>query len=200
MRAVIICGGDVGGYIKDYVKKGDLVICADSGYDRAKKYGIIPDVVLGDMDSVAGGDYPVDAIVYPTRKDFTDSELAVMYAIDHGYKSALLFGMIGTRMDHSLANLTLLQRFEEGAIINANNEIYFVRNSITLAGKPGDTISIIPYPGDAGGVTTKGLDYPLFKGKIPAGTTLGISNVMTENECTITLEEGTAFVIRSADE
>ncbi len=199
MRAVIICGGDVGGYIKEYIKDGDFVICADSGYDRAKEWGITPDVVLGDMDSTKEAGYPEDTIVYPARKDFTDSELAVMFAQEHGYKKALLFGMVGTRLDHSLANLTLLPRFEDAAIINANNEIYFVKKSITLSGNPGDTISIVPYPGDISGVTTLGLDYPLSDGKIEAGTTLGISNVMTEKECTITLGEGTAFVIRSKD-
>lgn len=199
MRAVIICGGDVGEYAKEYIREDDFVICADSGYDRAKKYGITPDVVLGDMDSIKSKSYPLDTIIYPARKNFTDSELAVMYAIEHGYKSVLLLGMLGTRMDHSLANLTLLPRFEDGAIVNENNEIYFVKNSITLKGKPGDTISIIPYPGDALGVTTSGLDYPLLDGKITAGTTLGISNVMTENECMITLRQGSAFVIRSKD-
>lgn len=198
MRAVIICGGDVGAYINDYIKSDDFVICADSGYDRAKKFGITPDVVLGDMDSVKNN-YPENAIIFPVRKDATDSELAVNYALEHGYKNAILFGMIGTRMDHSLANLTLLNRFKKGCIINSNNEIYFVKNSITLSGNPGDVISIIPYPGDVSGVTTKGLDYPLSDGKIAAGTSLGVSNAMVGDECTITISDGTAFVIRSRD-
>ena len=199
MRAVIICGGDVGEYIKSYVTPDDFVICADSGFDYAIKFGITPDVVLGDMDSVKNKNYPKDAIIYPCRKDFTDSELAAMYAKDNGYEEVLLFGMIGTRMDHSLANLTLLQRFKNACIINANNEIYFVKKEITLSGKPGDNISIIPYPGDAFGVTTYGLDYALSDGKIAAGTTLGISNVMVDEECTITISKGSAFVIRSRD-
>lgn len=199
MRAVIICGGDVGEYIKEYVKDGDFVICADSGYDRAKKYDIVPDLVLGDMDSVEATDYPDDSIIYPVRKDFTDSELAVMYAREKGCGEILLFGMIGTRMDHTLANITLLPRLENAVIINANNEIRFIRKSITLRGKRGDTISIIPYPGDISGVTTCGLDYPLTGGEIKAGTTLGVSNVMTADECTVTIEKGTAFIIRSKD-
>lgn len=198
MRAVIICGGDVGEYIKDYIEADDFIICADSGYDRAKKFGITPDIVLGDMDSVTGG-YPEESIIYPVRKDATDSELAVNYAIERGYENAIMFGMIGSRMDHSLANLTLLNRFSEGCIINSNNEIYFVKKSITLSGHPGDVISIIPYPGDVSGVTTKGLDYPLADGKIAAGTSLGVSNAMIDNECTITIAKGTAFVIRSRD-
>lgn len=199
MRAVIICGGEVGEYIKEYVNDGDFVICADSGYDRAKKYGIVPSLMLGDMDSVEATDYPDDAIVYPARKDFTDGELAVMRAREKDCEEILLFGMIGTRMDHTLANLTLLTRLENAVIINANNEIRFVRKNITLRGKPGDIVSIIPYPGDISGVTTSGLDYPLTGGEIKAGTTLGVSNVMTAEECTVTIEKGTAFIIRSKD-
>lgn len=199
MRAVIICGGDVGAYINNYIKADDFVICADSGYDNALEFGITPNVVMGDMDSTKRKDYPDDAIIFPIRKDATDSELAVNYALEHGYKSALLFGMVGTRLDHSLANITLLNRFDEGCIINENNEIYFVRNSITLFGKAGDIISIIPYPADISGVTTTGLDYPLFDGEIKAGTSQGVSNEMIGDECTITILKGTAFVIRSRD-
>lgn len=199
MRAAVICGGDVGEYIREYIRQDDFVICADSGYDRALKYGIVPNIVLGDMDSTEYENYPKDTLVYPCRKDFTDSELAVMYALEKGFKNAVLFGMLGTRMDHSLANLMLLPRFEEASIINANNEIYFTKKEIILSGVPGDIISIIPFPGDATGVVTGGLDYPLSGETLFAGKTRGISNVMTENQCKITLSGGSAFVIRSRD-
>lgn len=201
MRAVIVCGGNVGEYIKKYIKPGDFIICADSGYDRAKKYGIEPDIVIGDMDSVKNGCVHENKLVYPARKDFTDSELAISYALEHGYDELLLFGMIGTRMDHTLANISLLKRLKNvsAVIIDANNEIYFTDNQITLKGCKGDIVSIIPFEGDVLGVTTKGLDYALTDGVIKSGTTLGVSNVMTENECSITVKKGAAFIIRSKD-
>ncbi|MBQ7986007.1 MAG: thiamine diphosphokinase, partial [Clostridia bacterium] len=117
MRGVIICGGNVGEYIKDYIKPDDFVICADAGYDHAKKFGIKADVVIGDMDSTKFTDIAEEKRIYPKRKDFTDSELAIMYAEEKGFERVLLFGMIGTRMDHSLANIGMLSRLKNASII-----------------------------------------------------------------------------------
>ena len=199
MRGIIICGGKVGEYIKDYIKPDDFVICADSGYDRAKAFGITPDIVIGDMDSTCEKEIPFEKITYPVRKDFTDSELAVNYAKEKGFDSVLMFGMIGTRMDHSLANISLLSQLDDAVIIDANNEIYFADGKFTLSGKIGDTISIIPYKEDILVAKSKGLDYPLLNITIKCGTTLGVSNAMIENECEIEIEKGSAFIIRSRD-
>ena len=199
MRGVIICGGKVGEYIKDYIKPDDFVICADSGYDRAKAFGITPDIVIGDMDSTCEKEIPFEKITYPVRKDFTDSELAVNYAKEKGFDAVLMFGMIGTRMDHSLANISLLSQLDDAVIIDANNEIYFADGKFTLSGKIGDTISIIPYKEDILVAKSKGLDYPLLNTTIKCGTTLGVSNAMIENECEIEIEKGSAFIIRSRD-
>lgn len=201
MRTVIICGGNVGGYITDYIKHDDFIICADSGYDRAKMFGISPDIIIGDMDSIKETPSVENRIVYPARKDFTDSELVLSYALEHGYDEILMFGMIGTRMDHSLANITLLKQAKavKAVIIDENNEIYFAENEFTLSGNIGDTVSIVPFEGDISGVTTKGLDYPLDNDTVKCGTTLGVSNVMTDKVCTITIKNGSAFIIRSKD-
>lgn len=199
MRGIIICGGNVGEYIKKYVTADDFVICADSGYDRAVKFGIKPDVVIGDMDSTEYKDFPAEKLVYPERKDFTDSELAVSFAKEKGFREVLMFGMVGTRMDHTLTNISLLSQIENSVIIDANNEIYLARGEFSLKGKPGDTVSVIPFGGDISGVTYKGLDYPLENAELKFGTGLGVSNVMTENSCQIKIEKGTALIIRSKD-
>lgn len=199
MRGIIICGGCVGEYIKNYIKPDDFVICADSGYDQAKKFDIKADIVLGDMDSTEFSNIPEEKLLYPVRKDYTDSELAVMYALKKGFDEILLFGMIGTRMDHSLANLSLLSRVENAKIIDENNEIYFADGEFTLNGSVGDTVSIIPALGDVLIKSSEGLDYPLRDTLIKWGTSLGVSNEMTENECVIRIEKGNAFIIRSKD-
>lgn len=199
MRGIIICGGNVEDYIKSRVTCDDFVICADSGYDHAKRFGIVPDIVIGDMDSTKYSDIPEEKMLYPKRKDYTDSELAIMYAAEKGFDSVLLFGMIGTRMDHSLANIGMISRLKNGVIIDGNNEIYFAENEFSLKGKQGDIISIIPFSEDLLGVTTKGLDYPLENGTIKCGTSLGVSNVMTGDSFHITIEKGKALIIRSKD-
>lgn len=199
MRGVIICGGNVGEYIKNHIKPDDFVICADSGYDHANRFGIKADIVIGDMDSTKFTEMPEEKMLYPKRKDFTDSELAIIYAKEKGFESVLLFGMIGTRMDHSLANINMLPRLKNAVIIDENNEIYYAEDEFSLSGNKGDIISIIPSCQDLLGVTTMGLDYPLKNGTIKRSTSLGVSNVMIDNTFRIKMEKGGAFIIRSKD-
>ena len=201
MRAVIICGGNVGEYIIDYITQSDYIISADSGYDHAIKFGIKPDIVIGDMDSVVADLKDKKTIIYPQKKDFTDSELALFHARELGATEILMFGMIGSRMDHSYANISLLLncRDIDVAIIDSNNIIRMVFDELSLKGEIGDTVSILPFSGDAEGVTTKGLEYPLTDGTIKIGTSLGVSNKMVQNQCSVTIKKGTALVIRSKD-
>ena len=201
MRAIVICGGCVGEYILNYVKSDDYIICADSGYDRAKKFGIKPDIIIGDMDSVKADLEDNSTIIYPQKKDFTDSELALFHAKEKGATEILMFGMIGTRMDHSYANISLLLncRDADAVIIDGNNIIRMVFDEISIKGEIGDAVSILPFSGDVQGVTTKGLEYPLSDSTLKMGTSLGVSNKMTEKECCITIKKGAALVIRSND-
>jgi len=201
MRAVIVCGGNVGAYISEYLKEDDYIICADSGYDHARMLGISPDIVIGDMDSVKTQYNEEKTLIYPTRKDFTDSELALDYAIGKGYKNIIMFGMIGTRMDHTYANLSLLLKCRgiDAVIIDNNNHIRMVFDKIIINGKCGDTVSILPFSGDVTGVTTTGLEYSLNDSTLKIGTSLGVSNVMTADVCIVSVKEGVALVIRSND-
>lgn len=201
MRAVIICGGFVGEYIKKYICSDDFIICADSGYDHALKFGITPDIIIGDMDSVKASTAGKNRVLYPTHKDFTDSELTVLYALEHDFDNVLMFGMTGTRMDHTMTNISLLKQLKgiDAAIIDGHNIIRYTESEITVSGKPGDIISIMPFEGDCEGVTTDGLEYALSNGTVKSGTSLGVSNVMTKNICKITIKRGKAFVIRSKD-
>ncbi|MCI8520925.1 MAG: thiamine diphosphokinase, partial [Clostridia bacterium] len=91
MRALIIGNGDIKNYdnVMRKIGKTDLIICADGGYNHAKKMGITPDVLIGDLDSAIGYENIKNRVEYPTRKDFTDGELAVMYAEEHGCDSVV---------------------------------------------------------------------------------------------------------------
>ena len=89
-----------------------------------------------------------------------------------------------------------------GVVVNApmsNENIRMVFDEISIKGEIGDTVSILPFSGDVQGVTTKGLEYPLLDSTLKMGTSLGVSNKMTENECCITIKKGAALVIRSND-
>ena len=114
MRAVIIGNGDIKDYQYIKSKINDFIICADGGYNHAEKMGIVPDVLIGDFDSAKNFEKVKDRIEYPKRKDFTDGELAVAYAVDNGYEDIVLIAMTGDRFDHSIADILLLEKCKNG--------------------------------------------------------------------------------------
>ena len=114
MTAYIITGGDVLlENIKIDLLDGDTVIAADSGYETAKKLRLPVNVLIGDMDSVKV-ELPkeIETIKLPTEKDVTDTEAAVELALEKGADSICIIGGIGTRVDHTLASLGILEDME----------------------------------------------------------------------------------------
>ena len=176
MRAVIIGNGDIKDYqyIKSKINDNDFIICADGGYNHAEKMGIVPDVLIGDFDSAKNFEKVKDRIEYPKRKDFTDGELAVAYAVDNGYEDIVLIAMTGDRFDHSIADILLLEKCKNGVLIDDNNEIYLLKDKLSL----------------------NGLEYPLNDETLYFGSSRGISNIMLADKCNITIKSGMALVIK----
>lgn len=202
-RAVLFGGGRVGVDPKKVLMEGDAVICADSGYDHALRYGLRPDMVIGDMDSISSGIDKVKTMVYPVRKDFTDGELVLDYVLKQGFEELVLLGFTGTRMDHTITNIAMLRKAAFKGIpcvmIDENNEIYYMVKNLQVTGKKGDPISIVPLGGDLVGVTTQGLEYPLYHERLYYGQSRGVSNVMTGDICIIQAEHGEGIVTKSRD-
>lgn len=205
MRAVIISNGIIENYdlIKKKLRSDDYVICADGGYNHAKKLGVKPSVVIGDMDSIGDNDYDGEIINLPIRKDFTDSEVCVKYILLKHFEEVMMLGFTGKRQDHTLANLLLLKQFADAEtnayIVDEHNEIRFTSSENTIYGKKGDIVSIIPVTGDLTGITTSGLDYPLNDETLVFGESRGVSNIMTSNKCTINIKSGFGFIIKASD-
>lgn len=206
MRAVIITGGSIQNYpaIKQYIQPNDYIICADSGYDHAVKMGIAPNLLVGDMDSIHA-DLPTENIrIFPAKKDDTDTEIAISAALEQGCDDILILGGIGSRMDHTLANILFLKQLHDqkisAKIVNENNEIRLMgsQENITLQGHPGDLLSLIPIT-DCIGVTNKGFEYPLIQEDLPLGTTRGVSNVFLSDTGSISLQNGLLLVMRCHD-
>lgn len=200
MRAVIICGGDIGNYerAKACIKTGDMIICADSGYAHAKKMNIRPDVVLGDFDSYKKDDVICDDIkIYPAKKDFTDSEIAADYALKNGADEILLLAATGGRIDHTLANIYLLKTISQRgifiSIFDGASTTYYLSNELSLKGKKGDLLSLVPFS-EASDITTWGLEYALSKQPLPS---TGVSNVFICDEVKIKIGSGEAIVIHT---
>lgn len=212
MKALIIAHGGIDNIniLKKLYPIYDFVICADGGAKYAYECGIIPNYLIGDFDSIDNKilDFytlrNVSIERYPKNKDYTDTELCVYKAIDLGCSEICIFAGIGSRIDHSLGNIGLLHVIKssgvKGYIITENETIYLCNDILSLKGSKGDIISIIPFYGDAKGVTTEGLLYSLNNATIKFGYPIGVSNVMTDNECKIKIASGEILVIKQNNE
>lgn len=208
-RAIIFYNGDLSDLhnAKQYIYQTDYIICADGGAKHAINLGIEPNVIIGDFDSLPKADQKqflkenIQFITYQKEKDETDSELALKYAIEKGYKTILLFGVFGSRIDHMLTNIFalgyLLNTNVDVTIIENNQEIRLIKKSIKLKGKKGDLVSLLPFKEDAIKVTTKNLYYPLKNENLKFGYSRGISNVFIKNDVEISVEEGLLLVIHT---
>lgn len=196
MRAVVIGNGNIENYsyIKSKLNYDDFIICADGGLRHAKKLGVKVDVSIGDFDSSEKDD-SVITYIYPTRKDFTDGELAVNYALQKGYSDIILLGMSGFRLDHTLTDIFLLSKHEGIKLIDDKNEVMIIKSKLELSGYSGKTLSIIPVCGDLCGIYTEGLEYPLNNETLYFGESRGNSNVIVSDKCSISVKSGMGIIV-----
>ncbi len=211
MKAAIIAHGQVDSIdiVKNECASADYVLCADGGAEYAYRADVVPNYLIGDFDSIdeeilkhfSAKDSKI--IRYPKEKDFTDAELCIIKAIEIGCNEICLLGMTGKRIDHTLGNIGLLNMIKkygaDGYIACDDCVIYLCSDKIKLKGKIGDTVSIIPFKGDGVGVSTKSLKYPLNNAVLEFGRPLGISNVMLEETCEISIESGELLVIKELE-
>jgi thiamine pyrophosphokinase len=187
----------------------DVVIAADSGLDRARALGIEVDIVVGDLDSASAAaiqdarDGGYDIEVHPTEKEHTDFELALRRAVREEASEIAVIGGGGGRPDHWLANLSLLAataRAGVGVTAEMNEWLVFVvvpGHGYAEELPQGLLLSLLPIGGEARGITTEGLAYPLQAETLPAGSSRGVSNVARGGTARVAIQGGTLLVIRS---
>ena len=207
LRAAIIVMGGVApdlGLAAALDSNDVIVIAADSGAVHARTAGLSIDIAVGDFDSIPpllleeleGTGVRVER--HPVAKDATDLELAIQVAIREGAD--------GGRVDQSFANAFVIAsptyaHISMHAILDsALVSVVHGGGGVTFAGAPGDVVTILPLHGDALGVRSEGLEYPLRGETLTAGTTRGVSNVLLEREATVSLESGTVLVVRPGPE
>ncbi len=194
----------------------DLVIAADGGARHATALGVAIDLWVGDGDSLGeDGIAALAAAGVPVErsrpdKDETDVELAVDAAVARGAPGIVIVGALGgERIDHGLANVALLARTDladrPASLLDARSRVSLVRGPgpggaiahRALQGDHGSTISLLPFGGDAEGVTTVGLVYPLVDEPLELGSARGVSNVIDRPGASVSLRRGLLLVIES---
>jgi len=211
MKAIIICNGRIENYscYNEHIRNADYIICADGGATHAKKLGLKPDVLMGDFDSINRDDFSyfnemgIEILKFPVMKDMTDTELAVEHALNKGCDFVVLIGALGSRADHSLANVMLLKKMLDrgvkGIIVDENNEITLINDRIILEANNYTNVSLIPITEKVEGVTTNGLYYPLQDATIEMGSTWGISNKFISDRAEVSITKGLMLVVKSRD-
>jgi len=185
-----------------------LIVAADGGARVAGYYGYPVDVLIGDMDSITQKELDsyksagIEVMAYPAEKDFTDLELALNYVGEQGFDMVRVIGGLGDRFDQTLANVYLLAlpalTNTDIRIIAGKQEIRLLRaGEHMIHGQPGDTVSLIPVGGDATGIRTAHLYYPLDDETLVFGPARGVSNVMRGENASVSLESGLLLLIHT---
>ena len=208
MRAAVFLNGapDSRALIRAVAKRADLVLAADGGARYALDAGIVPDLVVGDMDSL-GEDLAREVEErgaslerYPVRKDKMDGHLAVLAARERGATEADIFCAFGGKLGAVFAVPHILLAAGRigllSTVVAEWGRMFVVEaGSRTVEGAPRDSVSIFPLSGTATGVTLEGMAYPLEDAVLDPGDTLGFHNELTGREARMSVSEGALLVV-----
>jgi thiamine pyrophosphokinase len=207
-RAILFINGELIGdddFYLNYIKAADKVVCADGGADHAYKLGLIPDLILGDLDSISSKALEhyqteqVEFAKYPVAKDKTDTQLILEELIGLEYKEIIIFAGLGGRLDHTLANLYLLDFLVEFdtkiKFISPKEQVEIVCKEKILVNEVDKTLSLLPLSDEVTGVYLEGFKYGLEDASFKRGDTLGLSNIVQESPAKIKLASGKLLMI-----
>lgn len=211
MIGLIVSNGTINNYNKlsKAFELADYVVCADGGISHIRSINKTPDIVLGDLDSVRSEDINyikekhIRVEKFPPVKDKTDTDLALDYLIDMECSEIYFFGATGDRIDHTFANVflldSLLKRNIKGVIYDDKNEIHLVDDCQELKNEENSFISVIPISERGIRVSISGCFYNLEDVHVPFASTRGISNEIVEDAANVKIHEGRAIIIKAID-
>jgi thiamine pyrophosphokinase len=207
MHVVIVAGSNMATELDPaLLNAADLLVAVDGGADALAKVGVVPGLLVGDLDSISPGirealeAQGVEVVVLPTAKDETDTEAALRLVVDRGATDIAVFGGLGgPRLDHLVGNLLLLSSpWLAGVgvrLVDDLHEAFLAKRDVVFGGRQGDMISLLPLTPGVESVRTEGLAYPLAGEPLFQSATRGVSNAMTGPEARVTHGEGVLLVI-----
>jgi thiamine pyrophosphokinase len=211
MKVVIIAGGTPPSFniLRDEMLEGSVLICADSGADCLVEYNMTCDYLVGDFDSIRPKAleylYNSKCIIekHPVEKDDTDTQLALLKAVQLRAKTIAFLGCSGSRLDHTFGNLGLLMQCTNlgihAYIRDEKNTIWIADKSIEVSGTPHEYFSLLAYGTDVENLTVQGAKYNLSSYNLKLGSNLGISNKFIKNKISISFDKGILMITKSID-
>jgi thiamine pyrophosphokinase len=209
MKSIIFANGKIENLdlLKELIRENDILIAADGGLKHIRAIGEVPDLLVGDLDSVEEKDLKwlkqqgVEVRKFPEKKDQTDLELAILDAVDHGAERLVIAGGLGGRIDQTLANVNLLLIPEiqniDVRIDDGMEELFLITRHAFIHGEKGDIVSLLPLNRPAIGVVTKGLSYKLQDETLFPERSRGISNVMKKSVAEVSLKSGVILCVHT---
>jgi thiamine pyrophosphokinase len=184
-----------------------LILAADGGAQHCRTLGVRPHVVIGDLDSLGAAQRAeleakgAHIVNHPADKDQTDLELALLYAAQAGANEIRVLAGLGRRWDHSIANLLLVAQDQFASLrilfLDGEQRLFVFRSTADLEAKPGERVSLLALGGDAQGVSTRGLQYPLNAETLAFGSSRGVSNVVVDAGAEVRLASGCLLCVIS---
>lgn len=194
--------------IKKLIKPDDYIIGVDGGINTLEQINLEPNLIIGDFDSVdLDNKYlsqNIKQITHQPEKDFTDTELAVDYALEHNFQPIIIVNDMQQRIDHVLgvlASLRFLNMKNITSVVLGDKQLFYIlkqKNHFQLT--PGITLSLIPLSDVVSGITTKGLYYPLKNEDLVCDRARGVSNVVSKEKVEITFDRGELLMVVNFDE
>lgn len=196
MHAVIVSNGfpPTQELLKNEAKSADILIGADGGGNKILDHGLIPDVVIGDMDSFQEPETCDFEVIREPDQETNDLEKALNLALQKGAQTCNVLGSFGMRMDHSLKNLSVLKQFsslfEQLIFRDERFDAFVIKEEYSGKIPVGNVVSLFPLSGVVKGITTKGLKYALNDESLINGQRDGTSNETMEPEFSVKVAEG----------
>ncbi len=210
-RIIIFANGDLPNPQKarSLIRPDDFILCADGGTRHALALGLMPHHIIGDLDSITKeerrkmDEAGVGFIRFPADKNETDLELAIHHALTLKPDQILILAALGGRMDQTLANIALLSNLQLATcnikLTDSVEELFFCRDQVQVEGRSGDIVSLIPWGGEVTGVFTENLRWHLHHETLYPDKTRGISNEMTSDAATISIQSGLLLIVHRAE-
>ncbi|MCR5800593.1 MAG: thiamine diphosphokinase [Lachnospiraceae bacterium] len=202
-RCVIVGGADIKDVenIRSYLRDDDFFIFCDSGLKHMEGLNVKPDLIVGDFDSHENPNLSVETIVLPCEKDDTDSFFAAKQGLKRDFDEFLLIGVIGQRIDHTLANISILLMLDKenkkAKAVDDYSELEIASDETVYVEDKYAYFSLLNITGTARDITIKGAKYPLDDGEINVDYQYGVSNeVLPGQTAEITVGEGKLLLVK----